>query len=151
VTGLVLDGADETRALGARIGALLEPGDLVVLDGPLGAGKTTFAQGVGAALGVPTPVRSPTYTLADVHHGGRLPLVHVDAYRLGSADELDDIDLPTEGAATVVEWGVGRAEQLAESRLVVHLDRPAGTDVRTARLEPVDGTWAARLADAGLG
>lgn len=146
-----LEGPDATRSLGARIGALLEAGDVVILDGPLGAGKTTFAQGVGEALGVPTPVRSPTYTIADLHTGGRVPLVHIDAYRLGSAAELDDIDLPTEGAVTLVEWGVGRAEQLADSYLVVHLDRPEGTDVRTCVIDVVGpGTWLDRLARAGM-
>ena len=148
---LTLDDADATRALGARIGALLEAGDLVILDGPLGAGKTTFAQGVGAALGVPTPVRSPTYTIADLHAGGRVPFVHIDAYRLSSADELDDIDLPTDGAVTLVEWGVDRAEQLADAHLLVRLDRPLGTDVRTCVIEAVGhGALSARIAAAGI-
>ncbi|HVU75048.1 MAG TPA: tRNA (adenosine(37)-N6)-threonylcarbamoyltransferase complex ATPase subunit type 1 TsaE [Mycobacteriales bacterium] len=147
----VLEDAEATRALGARIGALLEPGDVVILDGPLGAGKTTFAQGVGEALGVPTPVRSPTYTIADLHSGGRVPFVHIDAYRLGSAAELDDIDLPLDGAVTLVEWGVGRAEHLADAYLVVHLDRPEGTDVRTCVIDVVGrGTLIDRFAAAGM-
>ena len=147
----VLDDAEATRALGARIGAVLEAGDVVILDGPLGAGKTTFAQGVGAALGVPTPVRSPTYTIADLHAGGRVAFVHIDAYRLGSADELDDIDLPTEDAVTLVEWGVGRAEQLADTHLVVHLDRPVGADVRTWKAAVVgSGSLRQRLAAVGI-
>jgi tRNA threonylcarbamoyladenosine biosynthesis protein TsaE len=150
-TVVILDDADATRAFAARVGALLAPGDLVILDGPLGAGKTTFAQGVGQALGVPTPVRSPTYTIADLHQGGRVPMVHVDAYRLGSATELDDIDLPTDDAVTLVEWGLGRAEQLADTYLVVHLERPVDADVRTCALEVVgDGSLRTRLAQAGL-
>lgn len=151
MSAIVLDDAEATRALGARIGAVLVAGDLVILDGPLGAGKTTFAQGVGAALGVPTPVRSPTYTIADLHDGGRVPFVHVDAYRLGSAGELDDIDLPTDTAVTVVEWGVGRAEQLADAHVLVRLDRPQDADVRTCTIEIVgDGALRVRLKAAGL-
>ena len=117
------------RALGGRLGQLLAPGDLVVLSGPLGAGKTVLAQGIGAGLGVPGRVTSPTFVLARVHRGGRIPLVHVDAYRLGSGPtgraEVDDLDLDAEthDSVTVVEWGEGLVEGLAEDRLEVHIDR----------------------------
>jgi tRNA threonylcarbamoyladenosine biosynthesis protein TsaE len=150
---VVLADPAATRLLGERLAGLATGGDLVILSGPLGAGKTTLAQGFGAGLGVPGQVRSPTYTLADHHDGGRLKLVHVDAYRLGNADELDDLDLDLEGAVALVEWGEGRSEQLADARLVVRLERPPladGPDHRTARLEPTGGDWARRLSKARL-
>ena len=125
----LVSSAAAMRALGARLGQLLAPGDLVVLSGPLGAGKTVLAQGIGAGLGVPGRVTSPTFVLARVHRGGRIPLVHVDAYRLGSGPtgraEVDDLDLDAEthDSVTVVEWGEGLVEGLAEDRLEVHIDR----------------------------
>jgi tRNA threonylcarbamoyladenosine biosynthesis protein TsaE len=137
---------EDTAALGRALADLLEPGDLVVLAGPLGAGKTVFVQGVGAGLGVPGRITSPTFVLARVHRGGRLPLVHVDAYRLGSVDEVDDLDLDADLASsvTVVEWGSGLVEQLSDAHLLVRLAR-AESDERTATLEPSGGTWAERL------
>jgi tRNA threonylcarbamoyladenosine biosynthesis protein TsaE len=139
--------AEDTKALGRELAGLLRAGDLVVLAGPLGAGKTALTQGIGAGLGVPGPVTSPTFVLARVHRGGRLPLVHVDAYRLGSMADVDDLDLDaTAGeAVTVVEWGHGLVEQLADEHLVVELDR-RDDDVRTARLMPVGAGWEQRLA-----
>ena len=115
------------RSFGGALAELLRAGDLVLLIGDVGAGKTTLAQGIGAGLGVPDAVRSPTFILARVHHGGRLPLVHVDAYRLGSVAELDDLDLDSElpVAVTLVEWGRGLAEVLAADRLEVVIARPA--------------------------
>jgi tRNA threonylcarbamoyladenosine biosynthesis protein TsaE len=150
---LRLADAVATRQLGVRLAELARDGDLVILAGPLGAGKTTLAQGFGAGLGVEGPVRSPTYTLADQHSGTALKLVHIDAYRLGSAEELDDLDLDLDGAVALVEWGEDRAEQLATSRLVVRLERPPlgdGPDHRTVRLEPVGGDWARRMSAARL-
>jgi tRNA threonylcarbamoyladenosine biosynthesis protein TsaE len=137
----------DTQALGRALADLLRPGDLVVLAGPLGAGKTALTQGIGAGLGVPGPVTSPTFVLARVHRGGRLPLVHVDAYRLGSVADVDDLDLDAtaEEAVTVVEWGHGLVEQLADEHLIVELDR-RDDDVRTVRLVPVGAGWAQRLA-----
>ncbi len=126
---------EATQAIAERLGALLATGDLLVLSGELGAGKTTFTQGLGRGLGVRPGVISPTFVLVRIHpnlHDGPNPggpdLVHVDAYRLGSAAEIDDIDLENtlDSAVTVVEWGAGRVEHLAESRLEIELLRAAG-------------------------
>ncbi|HSF26897.1 MAG TPA: tRNA (adenosine(37)-N6)-threonylcarbamoyltransferase complex ATPase subunit type 1 TsaE [Actinomycetes bacterium] len=126
---IVLPDAAATRRLGARIAGLLHAGDLVVLAGELGAGKTTLAQGLGAALGVRGEVTSPTYVIARVHPStsGGPDLVHVDAYRLGGQLEVDDLDLDAsvEESVTVVEWGEGKVEALAEDRLEVRIDRDA--------------------------
>lgn len=151
--------AADMNALGARLAALLAAGDLVVVTGELGAGKTTLTQGLGEGLGVRGRVTSPTFVIARVHpsqHDGP-PLVHVDAYRLGGVAELDDLDLDTEiaDAVTVVEWGGGLAEGLAEDRLEVVLHRALGgtervdgsgedaadLDPRRARLIPVGRRW----------
>jgi tRNA threonylcarbamoyladenosine biosynthesis protein TsaE len=142
----LLPSVDDTRALGAALAAVVAPGDLVVLTGPLGAGKTALTQGLGAALGVVEPVTSPTFVIARVHRGGRLPLVHVDAYRLGSVADVDDLDLDasTEESVTVVEWGAGLVERLADEHLEVRLDR-RDDDVRTAVLVPRGAGWEARL------
>jgi tRNA threonylcarbamoyladenosine biosynthesis protein TsaE len=143
----VLPTVADTQAFGRELAGLLRAGDLVVLAGPLGAGKTALTQGIGAGLGVPGPVTSPTFVLARVHRGGRLPLVHVDAYRLSGMADVDDLDLDatTDESVTVVEWGHGVVEQLADEHLVVELDR-RDDDVRTARLVPVGPGWEQRLA-----
>jgi tRNA threonylcarbamoyladenosine biosynthesis protein TsaE len=140
----------DTLSYGARIGAVLRAGDLVVLSGPLGAGKTVLVQGIGAGMGVTGRIASPTFVLARVHPAqlpGGPPLVHVDAYRLASLDEVDDLDLDVDvqGSVTVVEWGAGLVEQLAESWLVIELDRAADSEDRTATLTGHGGDWAARL------
>jgi tRNA threonylcarbamoyladenosine biosynthesis protein TsaE len=142
----VLPTVADTQAFGRELAAVLQPGDLVVLAGPLGAGKTALTQGIGAGLGVPGPVTSPTFVLARVHRGGRVPLVHVDAYRLTGMADVDDLDLDatTEESVTVVEWGHGLVEQLADEHLVVELDR-RDDDVRTVRLVPVGPGWERRL------
>lgn len=123
---------DDMRGLGRRVAALLEPGDLVVLTGDLGAGKTTFTQGIGEGLGVRGQVTSPTFVIARVHPSmtGRPSLVHVDAYRLSSIEEVDDLDLDAALAesATVVEWGEGLVEHLTTDRLEVRLRRRRGDD-----------------------
>jgi tRNA threonylcarbamoyl adenosine modification protein YjeE len=118
------------EAFGRRLGAMLRAGDLVVLTGLLGAGKTTLTRGIGEGLGVRGPVQSPTFVLARTHPSlvGGPPLVHVDAYRLGSAELLDDLDLDFARAVVVVEWGAGLLDDVAESWLDVNIEREEGTD-----------------------
>lgn len=122
--------AAATQSLARQLGAALRPGDLLLLTGELGAGKTTFTQGLGEGLGVRAGIISPTFVLVRIHPalGSGPDLVHVDAYRLGSAAEIDDIDLENtmDSAVTVVEWGRGMVEHLAESRLEVTLLRATG-------------------------
>jgi tRNA threonylcarbamoyladenosine biosynthesis protein TsaE len=129
--------ADDMRELGMRIARELRAGDLLVLSGGLGAGKTTFTQGLGEGLRVRGGVTSPTFVIARVHPSlvGGPDLVHVDAYRLGGLDELDDLDLDTSlgEAVTVVEWGEGMAESLSDSRLEVRIAR---ADTADAELDP---------------
>jgi tRNA threonylcarbamoyladenosine biosynthesis protein TsaE len=125
--------ADDMRALGGRLAAVLRPGDLVVLSGDLGAGKTTLVQGIGAGLGVRGPVTSPTFVIARVHPSltGGPALVHADAYRLSSPAEVDDLDLDAslETSVTVVEWGGGLVEGLAADRLDVTIALASPTAV----------------------
>ena len=143
--------AADTHEFGRRLGALLRRGDLVVLGGPLGAGKTALVQGIGAGMGVQGRIASPTFVIARVHPAGSpdgAPLVHVDAYRLGSLAEVDDLDLDVDAASsvTVVEWGAGLVEQLADANLTVTLERAVDSEHRTARVEPHGGDWLERLA-----
>ena len=136
--------AAQMRGLGQRVARLLHAGDLVVLSGPLGAGKTTFAQGIGAGLGVRGQITSPTFVIARVHPnlGAGPALVHADAYRLGSQAEVDDLDLDADLATsvTVVEWGEGLVEDLAPSFLSVGIRTdgdavPVGTDLAAEDLD----------------
>jgi tRNA threonylcarbamoyladenosine biosynthesis protein TsaE len=148
---VTLPTVEDTRAFGARLGAVLLAGDLVVLSGPLGAGKTALVQGIGAGMRVQGRIASPTFVIARVHPAlapDGPALVHVDAYRLGSLDEVDDLDLDVDmqSSVTVVEWGAGLVEQLADARLVVELARVADSEERTATLTPHGSDWAARLA-----
>jgi tRNA threonylcarbamoyladenosine biosynthesis protein TsaE len=162
--------AAQMRELGERLAGLLQPGDLVVLSGSLGAGKTTLAQGIGTGLRVRGPVTSPTFVISRVHpnlHGGPA-LVHADAYRLGSRAEVDDLDLDSDVATsvTVVEWGEGLVEDLAPSFLsvVISTAGPAeradpeedGDQPRVVSVTGRGERWAhpadaARLADAVAG
>jgi tRNA threonylcarbamoyladenosine biosynthesis protein TsaE len=147
--------ADSMRSLGASLAADLRAGDVVVLSGELGAGKTTFTQGLGSGLGVRGDVTSPTFVISRVHPSlaGGPALVHVDAYRLGGVAELDDLDLDTslDDAVTVVEWGEGIAEGLADDRVEVRIERavadgaPAdgAQDPRRVRIAPVGRRWLA--------
>ena len=140
---------DDTRAFGRRLAAVLRPGDLVLLAGPLGAGKTALAQGIGAGLGVLGDVTSPTFVIARVHRGP-LPLVHADAYRLGDRPdprlEIDDLDLDAsaDDSVTVVEWGEGLVEHISDDHLLVRIDR-RDDDTRVLDLVPHGGDWADRL------
>ena len=142
----------DMRDLGRRLAALLRAGDLVILAGPLGAGKTTLVQGIGAGLGVRGPVTSPTFVIARVHPplAGGPALVHADAYRLGSFGEVDDLDLDTDAssAVTVVEWGTGLAEPLAEDRLEITIEPDQDGDVRTVRINGHGARWHGALTGA---
>jgi tRNA threonylcarbamoyladenosine biosynthesis protein TsaE len=146
-----------TDALGRALGQRLLAGDLVILSGSLGAGKTTLTKGIAAGMGVRGLVTSPTFVIARVHRPEprqraadehAVPLVHVDAYRLSGALELDDLDLDTdlEAAAVVIEWGEGVAERLADDHLIVELTR-LPDDSRTAVLTPVGSSWEQRTRE----
>ncbi|WP_157002216.1 tRNA (adenosine(37)-N6)-threonylcarbamoyltransferase complex ATPase subunit type 1 TsaE [Agromyces laixinhei] len=128
------------EAFGRELGSVLGAGDVVVLTGPLGAGKTTLTRGIGAGLGVRGPVQSPTFVLARTHPSlvGGAPLVHVDAYRLGSAALLDDLDLDFGRSVVVVEWGAGLVEDVTDSWLEVVIERPTGASVVVER--PADAS-----------
>lgn len=150
---LLVDTAEDIRALGGRLAGLLRAGDLVILSGDLGAGKTTLTQGIGRGLHVRGEVTSPTFVISRVHPplGSGPPLVHADAYRLGTASgaavELDDLDLDVtvEESVTVVEWGEGLAEALADDWVEVTITRSSGDspdgERRTVRLDPVGARW----------
>lgn len=134
---------ERMREFAARIAARCRPGDLLILDGDLGAGKTTFTQGFAAALGITEPVTSPTFVIARTYPGPGGELNHVDAYRLGSALELDDLDLDTDGAITIVEWGLGAAERLGADHLVIRIRRDADDEMRSVSVEGVGDRWDA--------
>jgi tRNA threonylcarbamoyladenosine biosynthesis protein TsaE len=143
------------RHLGRRLAALLRPGDLVVLTGPLGAGKTTLVQGIGHGLGVRGPVTSPTFVIARVHpalDGTGPALVHADAYRLGSRAEVDDLDLDADldSSVTVVEWGEGLVEDLADSYLEITITMaPPAAGTGGPDPEAPDEPRAVRVAARG--
>ena len=151
---VVLPTPDDTVAFGRVLGSVLGAGDLVVLTGGLGAGKTTLTRGIGEGVGVRGAVTSPTFVLARVHPStrGGPALVHVDAYRLDGALELDALDLDTsvEESVTVVEWGHGLAEDLSEDRLEVELDVDPASEVRTATVTGRGGRWATEAAGSSL-
>src|SRR5215475_4212578 len=138
------------QQLGRRLASLLRAGDLVVLSGPLGAGKTTLAQGIGSGLDVRGPVTSPTFVIARVHRslGTGPDLVHADAYRLGSRAEVDDLDLDADlaTAVTVVEWGEGLVEDLADSFLAVRIEAEPAT---AAASEAAAGPRTVRVRGQG--
>ena len=148
-TTLELPRVEDTEDFGRRLGGLVRGGDLLLLAGPLGAGKTALVRGLADGLGVTGRVSSPTFVIARVHEpaeGGRgISLVHVDAYRLGGdLEELDDLDLDTDlvDAVVAVEWGEGAAERLSDDHLLIRLER-RDDDVRLAHLH-ARGTWADR-------
>ena len=152
-TSLRTSGPSETEAVAASVGALLRRGDLVVLVGDMGAGKTTFAKGVARALGVRDPVTSPTFTIVQEYDGG-VPVAHVDVYRLGRLQELHDIgfDELLEDRVVLVEWGDAIAPLLPNDRLEVQLTMGDEPEVRTIELRPHGTRWhAARAALAALG
>jgi tRNA threonylcarbamoyladenosine biosynthesis protein TsaE len=142
------------RDLGRELAARLRAGDLVILTGPLGAGKTTLVQGIGQGLGVRGPVTSPTFVIARVHPalaGSGPALVHADAYRLGSISEVDDLDLDADAATavTVIEWGEGLAEGLAEDRLEISIQPDPDGEARTVRLCGHGARWRRGISGKG--
>jgi len=149
---LELTTVDDTVEFGRRLAGLLRAGDLVILDGPLGAGKTALARGVGVGLEVRGEETSPTFVISRIHRGGRLPLVHVDAYRLGGVSEVDDLDLDAsvEDSVTIVEWGGGKVEQLADAHLLIRIER-RDDDSRVVELVPIGSDWATRLTTLDWG
>ncbi len=155
---LTIHTPEEMHELGVTLGRALQAGDVVLLTGALGAGKTTLTRGIGEGMQVRGPVTSPTFVLARTHPSliAQVPLVHVDAYRLGSADELDDLDLDFEAAAVVIEWGKGMLDP-GDTRLEVTLTRQAGheldendeeAETRTVHIEGFGARWAKGITDA---
>ena len=128
--------------LGLQISAQLRAGDLVLVNGPLGAGKTVLAQGIGAGLGI-TGITSPTFVISRVHKAA-IPFIHVDAYRLVDSENpnlyLDDLDLDISNSITVIEWGGAESVRLSEDRLEISIDR--SSDERTVEIKAVGPRWA---------
>lgn len=126
---------DQMHLLGVRLGQLLIAGDLLSLNGPLGAGKTTLTRGIGEGLGAEGNVSSPTFLIARTHPTkSGIPFHHIDAYRLSSPSELDDLDIDFAGSISVIEWGAGFAEGLSDSILDISIERDLETDLRTMTL-----------------
>ena len=134
--------ADEMFNLGQKLSLQLKHGDLVLINGPLGAGKTVIAQGIGGGLGI-TDVTSPTFVISRVHKAA-LPLIHVDAYRLLDTDNpnlyLDDLDLDIENSVTVIEWGGAESARLSEDRLEITIDR--SNESRRVEIKAIGNRWA---------
>ena len=123
---------DQMHEFGVRLGALLVAGDLLSLNGPLGAGKTTLTRGIGEGLEVQGNVSSPTFLIARTHQSrSGIPFHHIDAYRLSTPAELDDLDIDFAGSISVIEWGSGYAEGLTDSMLEIQIERDLETDLRT--------------------
>lgn len=159
---LTVESPEQMQELGRRLAAVLRAGDLVLLTGALGAGKTTLARGLGAGLGVRGAVTSPTFVIARVHPSvsGGPPLVHVDAYRLGGGlEEMEDLDLDVSlpESVVVVEWGEGKVEELAEDRLHVVIERRTGGAAGTAggaesdEADEADGADVRHVTVTGVG
>lgn len=134
--------AEDMHLLGVKLSAHLRAGDLVLVNGPLGAGKTVLAQGVGAGLGI-SGITSPTFVISRVHKAV-VPFIHVDAYRLVDSENpnlyLDDLDLDIAGAITFIEWGGAESARLSEDRLEITIDR--SDESRKVEIKPVGSRWA---------
>ena len=134
--------AEEMHQLGVKLSTHLRAGDLILVNGPLGAGKTVLAQGVGAGLGI-TGITSPTFVISRVHKAA-VPFIHVDAYRLLDSENpnlyLDDLDLDIAGSITLIEWGGAESARLSQDRLEITIDR--SEDVRKVEITPVGPRWA---------
>jgi tRNA threonylcarbamoyladenosine biosynthesis protein TsaE len=134
--------AEDMHQLGVQLSAHLRAGDLVLVNGPLGAGKTVLAQGVGAGLGI-TGITSPTFVISRVHKAA-VPFIHVDAYRLVDSENpnlyLDDLDLDIAGSITLIEWGGAESARLSEDRLEITIDR--SDEIRKVGIKPIGSRWA---------
>ena len=140
---------DETQALAGALAPLLRAGDLLLLSGDLGAGKTAFTQGLGRGLGVTDPITSPTFTLANEYDGARLRVHHLDVYRMESMAEVFDVDLPDlldDDAVVVIEWGEAIVASVPADYLAVELLLGDGDDDRVLHLRAVGPSWARRWA-----
>ena len=141
---MLVETPEAMRRLGVELGAMLRPGDLVVLDGPLGAGKTTLTQGIAEGMQVRGPITSPTFVIARTHPSlvGGPALMHVDAYRIDRWDELDDLGFAFEASDIVIvaEWAAGRMDDITDNRLVVHIQRDED-DVRHVHIERHGARW----------
>ena len=151
---LTIETPEAMEELGALLASRLRAGDLLALNGELGAGKTTLTRGLGAALEVRGAVTSPTFVLARTHPraGGAAPLVHVDAYRLATAMELDDLDIDFEASIVVVEWGAGKLDGITDHWLELDIERPKGGVASDDGVEPRTVTVTAhgeRWSDLG--
>ena len=139
---ITVPSAEDMHQLGVNLSAHLRAGDLVLVNGPLGAGKTVLAQGVGAGLGV-TGITSPTFVISRVHKAA-VPFIHVDAYRLVDSENpnlyLDDLDLDIAGSITLIEWGGAESARLSEDRLEITIDR--SNDARKVEITAVGSRWA---------
>ena len=143
---------EETHALARRVADLLRPGDVLGVHGDLGAGKTAFVQGLARGLGVTGPVSSPTFTLIHEHEGGRIPLFHLDVYRLQKPDDLADIgfdDYVAAGGAVVIEWAERVAPLLPDERLDISLEEIDGQEGRRIELVGRGPRWETALAQQG--
>ena len=137
--------AEQMSLLGQQLAGILQAGDLVLLIGPLGAGKTTLTRGVGKALEVEGNVSSPTFVIARTHkRGNKAALVHVDAYRLKSAAELDDLDIPFASSIVLVEWGQGLTDEIADSWLEIYIERDSNpqSENRAVKILGYGSRWA---------
>jgi len=141
----VIETTEAMLELGERVSKVFSAGDLVLLIGPLGAGKTTFTRGVGKGLGAVGNASSPTFVIARTHkrENSEIPLVHVDAYRLSSPSELDDLDIPFTKAIVLVEWGKGLTEGIAENWLEIAIarDTTGESEVRTVQITGFGPRW----------
>ena len=138
---LQIKSAEEMEQLGSKLAGLLKPGDLVLLAGPLGAGKTTLTRGIGKGLKAEGTIQSPTFVLARTHRIPNGKLVHVDAYRLSSAVELDDLDIDFENSIVIVEWARDYLDGYSENFLTVEIDRTSEDDERVLTLTPTGNRW----------
>jgi tRNA threonylcarbamoyladenosine biosynthesis protein TsaE len=138
---LEIKSAEEMEQLGSKLAGLLKPGDLVLLAGPLGAGKTTLTRGIGRGLSAEGTIQSPTFVLARTHRIPDGKLVHVDAYRLTSAVELDDLDIDFENSIVIVEWARDFLDGYSEDFLTVKIDRTSEDDSRLVTLTPTGIRW----------